>query len=196
MTRQGLNCTLSYVDGRSAKAYQVRCRRIMHGFEMVADESQGRRHKAYYPHKTAPTEFAIVIELKGRSELNSFNAYLMRYANYILDPAITEVPQMTVKVPSRNFRRIGIPMKGFMFGSQVGEMLWRPTVVFQTSGEPIDWDQTFKISGVAAKAAAKKSPATEFFYPTGTQLSGDQAASGAALNIDTSAFGLPFDPED
>lgn len=203
MARRGLNCTLSYADSRASRAFRVRCSSVAYDFEMVADESSGRRRKAYYPHRTAPGPFAITVDLIGRAERNAFNAYLMRYADYLLNPATDKVPQMTVQVPSRRFHRIGIPKTGIEFGATVGEMLWRPTITFETSGEPIDWDQPFRVSEVLAKTAVKNSRAVEFFYPTGTQLSGDSAAPGTEA---TSGFygsllgnifqGVNPDPED
>lgn len=177
MPRQGLNCTLSYSDGTAVRGYRVRCSELSHGFEMIADESQSRTDRAFYPHKTAPTQFSIVVDLIGQRERQSLNAYLMGYVNYILDPGLKAriTPQMTVRVPSRNFKRVGVPVSGFEFGTVLGEMLFRPRLVFETSGEPLDWDERITISRAHTALAASRTPETEFFYPTGTQLKGGES---------------------
>lgn len=174
MARRGLNCTLSYANGKSALKYSVRCSAFSYGFDMIATESQARRQRAYYPHMTAPTQFAVTVDLIGQAERKSLNAYLMKYANYILDPGLkgSQTPQMTVTVPSRNWTRIGVPIGGMEFGTNLGAMVFSPTLVFETSGEPIDWDEKFRISSVYANRAYLNSPSSEFFYPTGTQLKG------------------------
>ena len=174
MPRQGLNCTLSYPDGALARIYRVRCSRLTRGFEMIADESEGRRHKAFYPHFSAPSQFGVQVDLIGQSERRSLNAYLMRYASHILDPGMVGTPQMTVTLPSRNFTRVGVPVAGIEFGTRTGEMVFSPTIVFETSGEPLDWDQAYRVSRVHAAQAKRTAPVTEFFYPTGTQLRGDE----------------------
>lgn len=176
-TRRGLNCTLSYSDGRTLHAYRIRAGRIMHEFEMIAEESQGRRFRAYYPKMTAPTQFGVQALFIGKRERDSFNSYMMRYAEYALDPGLQgrDFPQMTVEVPKRRFTRIGIPLMGVEFGDHLGAMVFSPMLVFATSGEPLDWDQGFRISRVYNDRAASNSPAAEYFYPTGTQLSGGAA---------------------
>lgn len=177
MGRSGLNCTLSYTDGKNRRAYRVRVDRVVFGFEMIAEESQARTRRAFYPHQTAPSQFGIGVVINGNAERNSFNGWMMAYANYILDPGLKGkmLPQMTVSVPMRGFTRVGVPVRGFEFGDHLGSMVWTPLVIFETSGEPKDWDQTFYTSKVYADLARANSPATQYFYPTGTQLSGGEA---------------------
>lgn len=180
-TRRGLNCTLSYPGTRSGKAvnvgYRLRCNAVMYGFTQISDESQGRTTRAFYPRRTAPTQFAIAVDLIGQAERNSLNSYLMAYADYILDPGISaqRTPQMTVTVPSRNFQRIGTPIGGVTYGTQIGAITYPTTITFEISGEPIDWNDTFAISSIQADLAFFKTPDSNYFYPTGTQLKGGDA---------------------
>lgn len=174
MARRGLNCTLSYSDGSARHVYQVRCSALTYGYQMIAEEGQARVTRAYYPHQTAPTQFSLRVDLIGYAERNSFNAYLMSYVNYALDPGVTgtNMPQVTVTLPARNFKRVGVPISGFEFGGHLGAMSFQPTVVFETSGEPLDWNEKILPSLVKIGNSQKQSPETQYFYPTGTQLNG------------------------
>lgn len=199
--RQGLNCTLSYSSGKAVTAYRVRCSGLTWGFSMIADESQARDTRAYYPHQTAPDRFALTIDLIGQREKNSFNGWIMSYAGFILDPGFTgkSTPQMTVSVPSRNFKRTGVPLEGAEFGIHVGAMVYSPTIIFETAGEPLDWNDHYYISGVRSGLAYYKSPDSRYFYPTGTQLRGGDApapAGGPTATVDPvqSAVNGPTSP--
>lgn len=183
VARKGLNCTLSYKTAASTRAYRIRVSRVVYDFDVLAEESQGRTTRAMYPRKhTAPTDFALMVDLVGRAERDSFNNYLMRYADYILDPAndSSTFSTMSITVPSRNFAREGVPKTGIMFGTVLGEMTWHPVVVFETSRETLDWDEGFTTSITQLDLAGNTDPATQFFYPGGVQLYGSQAAAVAA----------------
>ena len=186
MVRRGLNCTLSYAKAEVSPAYRIRVSRVSYGFTVLAEESQARTTRAMYPrNRTAPTEFGLMIDLPNRAERNSFNSYLMRYYEYILDAGndSTTFSTMTVDMPSRNFRREGVPKNGAAFGARLGEMLWRPVLTFETAREPSDWTEIFKSSITQLDLANNTDPATQFFYPTGVQLYGSQAAAvQAAIN--------------
>lgn len=181
MTRQGLNCTLAYSDGNATRVYRVRCSSLSWGYDMIATESAARLTRGFYPHQTAPTRFALRIDLIGKEERRSFNGYLMNYANYILDPSVKgrETPQMTVTIPSRGFKRIGVPLSGMEFGIRVAQVFYQPTLVFETSGEPLDWSEHDIISTVQADLAYFKQPESQYFYPTGLQLKGGESPAVA-----------------
>lgn len=192
MARRGLNCTLSYRTMDAIRAYRVRVSRIVYDFDVLAEESQARTARAMYPRKhTAPTEFAIMVNLISVAERASFNDYLMRYADYVLDAAndSTTFSVMTVSIPSRNFVREGVWKTGAYFGIVLGEMVWNPMVTFETSREPIDWDASFATSIAQLDLAGNRDPATQYFYPSGVQLYGSQASAvqAAITGVGTAA---------
>jgi hypothetical protein len=180
-----LNCTLSYPRNGKARVYRVRVSTITTGFQMIAEESQARASRAFYPYQTAPSKFSIQVDLIGDAERRSFNRYMMNYAHYILNPSIkgNVTPQMRVTVPSRGFVRVGIPNQGIEFGDRMGVITWRPMVVFEVSQEPFDWNDKVTHSFVRAKTARLNEPESQYFYPTGLQLHGDAtpAIQAAAL---------------
>jgi hypothetical protein len=185
VARSGLNCTLSYTKDGQRRVYRVRAKQVTFGFEMVAEESQARASRAFYPHRTAPTQFAVVVDLIGQAERRSLSRYLMGFSEHALDLDLKQktTPQMLVEVPSRNFRRAGVPTSGAEFGKVLGEMVYSPAITFECSREHIDWNEDFDISIVQGDLAAVRSEETQYFYPTGVQLNGNQApAIQAALN--------------
>lgn len=199
--RRGLNCSLSYPYQGRTRMYRVRSNMLTWGYQMIASESQARDRKAFYPRKTAPTQFALGVELVGYRERQSLNNWLMAYVAYILDPSLPRkrTPQMTVTLPNRNFKRVGVPISGIEYGDNLGLMVKTPQIVFETSGEPLDWDDPYNISRVYAEMAKEQSPETEYFYPTGTQLNGSEIpASGSYTRVMQDAVnggGKPKKPE-
>ena len=184
MARRGLNCTLSYKQKGKERVYRVRCSGLTYGFEQIATESAARTQRGFYPKQVAPTRFTLQIDLIGKAERSSFNIFMTNYANYILDPGLagTETPQMTASIPSRSFKRIGVPLTGPEYGDRTGQAWYQPTVTFEISGEPLDWSSQDVISTVRQDLAFLNAPSTKYFYPTGLQLRGDQAPVGSTFN--------------
>jgi hypothetical protein len=178
--RQGLNCTLSYKRGSTIRAYRVRCAGIQHGTQMIADESQSRLRRAYYPHRVSTQQFAISIELKGYPEHKDLSNWLSGYASYALDPdlATADYPTMSVVCPARDFVHRGVPLTGFQWGDHVGSMVFNPTIVFEAAYEPWDKAKPAVTRVVNAWDAFRKDDAIKYFYPFGTQLSGEKAPTG------------------
>ncbi len=170
-SRQGLNCTLSYLAGGQRRAYRVRANVLTHGMKVIYDESQARVRKAFYPHRLSSAQFMVGIELVGEVEHSSFTNWMAGYADYILDPNLRfgEFPSMAVAIPSRDFLRKGVPLTGYEWNDTVGKMVWAHSLVFETAGEPGESAPGLsRVGGIALYGNESR-----YFYPTGTQLSGD-----------------------
>lgn len=169
--RQGLNCTLSYMRGKTRSAYRVRANLLTHGMTVLFDESQARVRKAFYPHRLTSAQFMVGIELVGDGEHTSFTNWMASYADFILDPDLRfgEFPSMAVSIPSRGFLRKGVPLTGYGWEDAVGKMVWSPALVFETAGEPGEKSSVAlsRVTGIAMYDRDVK-----YFYPTGTQLGG------------------------
>jgi hypothetical protein len=172
--RKGLNCTLTYPKGKKTLGYRVRANLLMHGMQIIADESQGRTRKAFYPHRLSSAQFAVGIELKGEDEYTSFSNWLAGYAKYVLDMNLRsgEFPAMGVSIPAHGFLKKGVPLTGYEWGDKVGAMVWTPTITFETVQEPGD-PENLALSKVGGLVALTD-PTTQYFYPTGPLLSGGQ----------------------
>lgn len=181
MARRGLNCTLTYAPrtGGTRRGYRVRCKSLSFGFQMVASESQAKDTRAFYPYKTAPTQFTVSTDVMGAAERISLNRFMMGYADAVLnaDTNGRRLPMLTVTMPSRNFRREGVLLSGWEWGTRVGEMVWTHDLVFQTSREPLDWNAKAPTLRVQTILSTIKDPASQYFYPSGVQLSGGQSSA-------------------
>jgi len=187
MVRRGLNCTLSYTRGGARRTYQVWVKSLTHGTQMVATESHARTQRAYYPHRAAPQRFGITVTLRGWSERRDFMNWLGSYGEYAIDPDLSAstFPAMTVTVPSREFVGIGVPLEGYGWGDHIGSMVYEHQVIFESSVDPGQKAQP-NTSRVDNKwSAFSKDEAIEYFYPFGTQLSGQAAPIG---NYDKIAY--------
>jgi hypothetical protein len=178
----GLNCTLSYQDGTGAtRQYRVRAGDIVHGVQMIATESEARTQRAYYPHRSAMEQFSVVVLLKNWDERSHFTNWLSNYAQYAIDPDIIQqtFPWMSVSIPSRQFLQQGVPLQGYQWGAHTGQMMFTPQVVFEAATSPGQTAaRTPDISSVINKWSAFASDtAIQYFYPIGTQLSGDQTGT-------------------
>lgn len=177
MARKGLNATLSYKRGKTTSAYRVRCSGIQYGTQMIAEESQARLRRAYYPHRVSTQQFALKVELIGYAERKSFSNWLSGYAAYALDPDIggIDYPTMSVVVPSYEFTHRGVPLSGFEWGDHVGAMTFTPTITFEAAYEP--WDKAKPAITRVENSwyAFSKDEAIKYFYPFGTQLAGEDA---------------------
>lgn len=179
MARLGLNCTLRYARGDANHTYQVRVNSLTHGTQMVAEESHARTHRAYYPHRAAPQRFGIVVILKGWSERRDFMNWLGSYGEYVLDPdlAASVFPAMTVTVPAREFIGVGVPLEGYGWGDHTGSMIYQHNLVFESSIDPGQKSQPTTSFVDNKWSAFAQDEAIKYFYPFGTQLSGQDAPS-------------------
>lgn len=179
--RPGLNGTLSYPDSSGAvHGFQVRVESITHALKVVFDESTGRNRRAMYPHRMSDAQFTLGLVLVGQPERQAFTEFLGGFAATLLNPGASTVPVMTVSVPVRNFSRRGIPQTGFEWGAKLGRTAFHPQVTFETSWNPVDGPSDPVASGVPS-ASAVGDPNVQYFYPFGTQLSGDQVPGGGPL---------------
>jgi hypothetical protein len=176
VARKGLNCTLSFVNGKTKRTYRIRAGNLGYGVQMVSGESAARIHRAYYPHKTANQQFSVQVLLKDWAERNDFINWLSSYAQWALDPNVVRgsFPVMTVQVPSRDFYQRGMPLQGYEWGAHTGMMMFTPVIMFEAAYSPGQLNVSPETSTVINKWSAFASdPAIRYFYPFGTQLEGD-----------------------
>lgn len=180
---KGSNCTLTFGhDGN--RSYRCRVTRIMHGFEVVAQESQGRYARVFYPRKASISQFAIQVSLVNEGEMNDFMTYLDFFVNSMLNrnanKGATQLSMMTVNVPARNFLRYGIPVVGMGFDHHVASMVFEPVIIFEAARDPLDPD--FNVDNASSFQGASD-PDARYFYPSSDQLGGRSAAESSLYDI-------------
>lgn len=200
-TRRGLNCSLTYTRGGTTYGFRLRCTGVSYGFSMVAEESQARTRRAYYPHRLSPDPFAVRVQLKGYAEKEQMNRWLASYAAWMLDPSLASSANVTmsVSVPSRNFSRRGVLVRGVEYGDHVASMLYEKALVFVTVQDPADTG-AYTPSRYVFNVNADVANDVKYFYPASTQLSGDDAPPAGAYatpqleNLQGAATGT-FEPK-
>jgi len=182
--RAGLNCTMSYVDGRGTRrVYRIRAGDLSHGTDMISTESAARTQRAYYPHRSANQQFTVQALLKDWRERTDFTSWLATYASYALDPdaAQPHFPWMTVSVPQREFVQYGVPIQGYEWGAHTGMMMFTPDIVFEAAKSPGQKHYPVVSSVINKWSAFSADTAIQYFYPFGTQLAGNQQGSYANI---------------
>lgn len=167
--------------GATKYAFACRVLAMTHGSQMVAAEAQARTRRAYYPHQLSAMPFTLTVLIKGYNERVAFSNFLYDYANRVLDPSLSVAfPTMYVTMPVRGFVRWGVPKTGIEWGNHVGSMVWNPQVAFETHVDQSLGDSLASPTSRFALSsdATDRAPELKYFYPTGTQLSGDQVPSG------------------
>jgi hypothetical protein len=183
MARKGLNATLSYVDGGgTTHTYRVRVADIGHGVDMIYTESKARTERAFYPHRAAEQQFALTVLLKDWAERTHFTNWLADYASFAIDPdnSSATFPWMSCSVPSREFARKGVPLAGYEWGAHTGMMMFTPQILFAAATTPGQKGQPDISSVINKWGAFASDPAIQYFYPIGTQLSGNAAPANYA----------------
>lgn len=173
--RAGLNGTLAYGSGGVRTAFSVRVESIVHNLKPVFAEASGRNRRVFYPHRMSSGEFTLGLVLSGHAEREAFTSFLNGFAAVLLDPGAGVLASMEVSVPVRGFARRGVPTTGIEWGDRLGQVVFRPKVVFETAFEPLDADPDPAVSS-APPIAAVGDGAVQYFYPFGTQLSADAGA--------------------
>lgn len=192
MARAGLNTTLSYSYGGKTYQFKIRAQEIAYGSRMVAEESQARTRRAYYPHQVSSIPFSIVPIIKGYAERVAFSNFLGDYVKRIQDPSLSVAKFPTMKVVSsvRSFVRWGVPISGIEWGDHVGSMVWTPRVIFETHVDQSLGDTPGSYNWVSYYAitadALQESPQLVYFYPNGIQLSGAQIPAEGTFDKVTS----------
>ena len=180
MARQGLNATFSYTDGSGTnRTYKVRVSNIGHGVDMIYAESEARTQRAFYPHRAAEQQFTLTVLLKDWTERSHFTNWLAGYASYAIDPdnSSTTFPWMSCSVPAREFARKGVPLAGYEWGAHTGMMMFTPQIVFAAATTPGQKGQPSISSVINKWGAFASDKAIQYFYPIGTQLSGNQTGN-------------------
>lgn len=176
--RQGLNATLSYKRNNKTYAIRLRIDSISYSVKQIAEETQGRMYRTFYPHYRTQAPFAINALLNGHEEYRTMNNWFAEYAKHALTVSYNDGvwPEMSVNIPVRNFVRAGIPVGTFEWGDKIGKALWTQTIQFETTREP--GDKVPKTSSFTNEQAKVRDASSAYYYPSGTQLNGTDKPSG------------------
>lgn len=154
------NATLSFTKSNVNYTLDLRVRGFAQGFSVIFTESAARQYRAFYPHQRAVDPFTLTFELMGYPQLKKVMDYLRNFMTAVVQTGSTS---MTVRVPSYNFLRQGVPTGGVMDLDQTASNVFYPMVVFDSITDPLD-TSTPALSSVDLGSTAADD-AAKFFYP-------------------------------
>ena len=163
------NCTISIAN---FGAVRVKAMRATHGMSVVAYNGggQSRHGEAFYPSKRTSGSFELVLKFSSYEGYERVGVWLQRYMIWAGNPKALATP-VRVQIPSRDFDKIGALEKGPSFGDQVAATSYEMNLGFVGARDPMAMGGTYVSRFQRPKV---KDPAAEYFYPAGTQLSGQQ----------------------
>lgn len=162
------------VKGHGTKAAWAEA--IETGISINGDETQSRHHTTFYPREVTGSSFLLSVSFTTHRQWREFNEWLMDYGRKLAEGGLGP---MTVSIAARNFRRLGIPTKGFAYGDEVGATVRRSTIRFDSTTDPL----APGAAGTSSEPWLPKDSTVRQFYPTGNQLS--TLVADEALHDDT-----------
>jgi hypothetical protein len=138
---RGANATLTYRDAAGSYTASIRVKTLVYSYGVTSDESHARDHRAFYPHRRVQGQFSLTVDCLGYKEFKRLMTWLRAYVDTLLTLAESNsasVTLMDVRVPSRNFHKIGILTGGIDDHDQVGSMVFSPELVFVSLTDPAD----------------------------------------------------------
>jgi hypothetical protein len=176
---------------------------VAHGMEVVGEEARARRHRDFYPHYVSRGSVRVVVWFRDQPEADAFAKWLWTYSLRLADPS-QQLGPARVLVPGFAFDRTGVIESGLVFGDDQGNPgTVAMALVFSGTADAASFVNP-EVSRFTA--AAKDQAASKYFYPEGTQQSGDEGLDaiyrdryGEIADPDpppTGGSGGWFDPED
>lgn len=175
------NATLSVVGYGSLG---VRIKTISFGFDMLTSNSESRMFRTLYTRAITEEAFGLGLICTTHEEYELLGMFLLNYGR---KAAQGTAGMMRVRFPARNFDRLGVP-DGSTFGRAVPDVTWPMAVGFTGASDLVnlgsrDVTTLSNVLGAEYLNSIHKDPASAYYYPTGSQLTG--AGSGADLLYDT-----------
>ena len=106
------------------------------GKTVASSESEARRMKAFYSKRATSGLWFVEAIFTTYEEYMDFQSWLLLYYNRISDPRLAPLNPMTVKVPKRNFEKVGYPVAELNFGDYVDRVTYPITLNFVSASEP------------------------------------------------------------
>lgn len=172
----GANCSL-ITDSDSRR---VRCDALSYGIDVVSSEDVGRLSRTFNPHHTDSHSFSLRIVCSTHEEFTELNTWLHDFVKSTIQGKGTV---MRVQVPSRDFDRVGVLQGGIEFGTHVGEVTFPITLTFIGARDAVT--TTTAILSQFVPSGTDYKEYGQYFYPAGTQLSGDERPSSYGEDIPT-----------
>jgi hypothetical protein len=158
------SCQLSVVGYGS---YELDCIDLSYGIKFEGNEGTARHHHTYYPKRQDNGDFAITLRFSKFEKYDSFIRWMIGYGRRLADA--DQIPvAMRVRVPSRNFDRKGVPLRGVEMGVSYDDVVWDVPLTFTGVEDEVI---AFNNPGLSHMVQPTQDWETSrYFYPEGVQL--------------------------
>jgi hypothetical protein len=136
--------------------------------EVTGTTDAAKAYRAFYPLRRTKGGISVSFVFPNYNSYNSFAKWMESYARRLADHN-NQVGPMRVVIPAFGFNITAIPTSGWSFGDQVGTIVYKCTVSFDSAGSASDF-QNLELSRFRRPKRGWKD--SRYFYPSGTQLSG------------------------
>lgn len=179
---RGENC---FVSASGYGAYNLVAEAFAHGINIEAAGAQAKQRRALYLTDLTSGSFVVEPVFVGFEAYRSFYEWLRTYCLNVTQPD-TRVGPMRVRIPSRNFDRVGIPSGTYTFGDDAGAFVYRMAVAFRGAKNPTDASAVSRFYPPVARphpqTGTPQNLAAPYYYPGGTQLGGTEKGEDYLYN--------------
>lgn len=143
---------------------------IEHGIEITGTSDASRNDRTFYPRLVNAGTFSISIVFPSWDDYNNFSGWMIYYGRRLGQGGLS---RMRVVCPVRRFDKLGVPNTDITFGDRQDIAAFRLKVGFIGAD-----NYNNKMTSVVIPS---EDTATQFFYPSGTQLNGQKSAPDDSL---------------
>lgn len=158
----------------------VKITSIGHGMSVVSTTSQGRRGRSLYVTRRTSGSFGLQVMCSSYESYKELGEWIQGYGRRLADGAGATVGPVRVTCPSRNFDKIAVP-SGVSFGDTVHSHTYPVSINFLGTSDPLPLTALYSSSFVLPSNAE---PSLPYFYPGGTQLTGDETGVDSMFDSD------------
>lgn len=179
----GHNCQLS------ASKFGSRTARVLTttlGYDVIAAEDESANTRAFYPMARTASDVTVAFIFASPAERDAFGDWLKSYGAWLVSSPSS---LMHVSIPVRRYAIYGVPTTGVDYNQQIGNVAEQMAVVFTSVIDAHDSQGGLSGAGGVVKMPTSQSRVGSYFYPSGTQLAGNQG-------IDQSLYDAQMDAHD
>ncbi len=163
------------INGRTAGSYRVRVMGIDYGLDIISSaDSEARSRRAFYSITTSGSSFGLILGFISWAERERFNKWMSGFMTSVSEQR-AKYGTVTVRVPKRNFVRVGVPEGDLEYGEGLTDMLYLVRLSFVGATNPVTSNLDSNGKGISYFKGPGSSQESSYFYPAGQQIKGAES---------------------
>lgn len=180
------------IGNRSYGSRRVRIMSIGYNLDIVASaDNEARSRRAFYPVATEGSSFRVDLGFVSWEDREAFNRWMSRFMVSVSEGS-AKIGTLTVRCPSRNFIRVGVPQGNLEYGEGIKDVAYAVRLTFTAATHPVDVSVGQRMTGIAYFKGPRDNAQAKFFYPGGKQIKGAESLEGTLF--DDTPDGPTFTP--